>query len=113
MMRQAGSVAGARKSMEVPVISRSVSMLLPGAGRDAGVRQQPAHFVATHSRQISGVLRSCMLGTVIACASLSAVEPALAFDDKVFDDKTGVKPKSNPFAVFRFGFSAYHSGHKE
>ncbi len=99
--------------MEVPVISRSVSMLLPRAGRDAGVRQQPAHSVATHSRQISGVLRSCMLGTVIACASLSAVEPALAFDDKVFDDKTGVKPKSNPFAVFRFGFSAYHSGHKE
>ncbi|MGS1096230.1 tetratricopeptide repeat protein [Aquamicrobium terrae] len=49
----------------------------------------------------------------MACAALSATDRALAFDDNVFDDKTGVKPKSNPFAVFRFGFSAYQSGHKE
>ncbi|BCG80112.1 hypothetical protein MesoLj113b_36540 [Mesorhizobium sp. 113-3-3] len=38
---------------------------------------------------------------------------ALAFDDKVFDDKTGVKPQSSPWAVFQFGFSAYKNGHKE
>ena len=37
----------------------------------------------------------------------------MAFDDKVFDDKTGVKPQSSPWAVFQFGFSAYKSGHKE
>lgn len=37
---------------------------------------------------------------------------ALAFDDKVFDDKTGVRPESSPWAVFQFGFSAYKSGHK-
>ncbi|MET3659715.1 tetratricopeptide repeat protein [Aquamicrobium ahrensii] len=53
------------------------------------------------------------MGAIVACASISGADRALAFDDKVFDDKTGVKPKSNPFAVFRFGFSAYHSGHKE
>jgi len=59
------------------------------------------------------LLRCCLVGAVVACASVAGADPALAFDDKVFDDKTGVKPKSNPFAVFRFGFSAYHSGHKE
>jgi TPR repeat protein len=36
----------------------------------------------------------------------------LAFDDKVFDDKTTGK-SSNPWTVFRFGFSAYKSGHKD
>ena len=37
----------------------------------------------------------------------------MAFDEKVFDDKTGVKPQSSPWAVFQFGFSAYKSGHKD
>ena len=49
----------------------------------------------------------------MACAAFSMADRAFAFDDKVFDDRTGVMPKSNPFAVFRFGFSAYQSGHKE
>nr|WP_245295208.1 tetratricopeptide repeat protein [Pseudaminobacter manganicus] len=31
----------------------------------------------------------------------------------MFDDKTGVKPESSPWAVFQFGYSAYKSGHKE
>jgi TPR repeat protein len=44
---------------------------------------------------------------------LGAVGQAVAFDDKVFDDKTGVKPKSSPWAVFQFGFSAYKNGHKD
>lgn len=46
----------------------------------------------------------------VAAAMLAAV-PAHAFDD-IFDDKGGLKPKSNPWAVFQFGFSAYKSGHK-
>lgn len=45
--------------------------------------------------------------------AMSAIGDARAFDDKVFDDATGVKEKSNPWAVFQFGFSAYKSGHKE
>jgi len=38
---------------------------------------------------------------------------AYAFDDKVFDDKTTPEKSSNPWTVFRFGFSAYKSGHKD
>jgi TPR repeat protein len=60
-----------------------------------------------------GLIRSCVLSAVMACASFAAVEQALAFDEKVFDDKTGVKPQSSPWAVFQFGFSAYKSGHKD
>jgi hypothetical protein len=41
-----------------------------------------------------------------------ACSGAMAFDDKVFDDGV-VKPESNPWAVFQFGYSAYQSGHKD
>ncbi|MDX8459851.1 tetratricopeptide repeat protein [Mesorhizobium humile] len=61
----------------------------------------------------SEVLRSFVLPALVAVATLGAVGQAVAFDDKVFDDKTGVKPQSSPWAVFQFGFSAYKSGHKE
>ncbi|TPK97927.1 MULTISPECIES: tetratricopeptide repeat protein [unclassified Mesorhizobium] len=61
----------------------------------------------------SEVLRSSVFSALIALATLGAVGQAMAFDDKVFDDKTGVKPQSSPWAVFQFGFSAYKSGHKE
>jgi TPR repeat protein len=58
--------------------------------------------------------RSSVLSALVAVAILGAVGQAMAFDDKVFDDKTGgVKPQSSPWAVFQFGFSAYKSGHKE
>jgi TPR repeat protein len=44
---------------------------------------------------------------------LGAAGGAYAFDDKVFDDKTSTEKNSNPWTVFRFGFSAYKSGHKD
>ena len=59
------------------------------------------------------LLRSSVLPALVAVAIFGAVGQALAFDDKVFDDKTGVKPQSSPWAVFQFGFSAYKNGHKE
>jgi len=59
------------------------------------------------------LLRSSVLSALVAVAIFGAVGQALAFDDKVFDDKTGVKPQSSPWAVFQFGFSAYKNGHKE
>ncbi|WP_322414493.1 tetratricopeptide repeat protein [Mesorhizobium huakuii] len=63
--------------------------------------------------RISELLRSSVLPALVAAAIFGAVGQALAFDDKVFDDKTGVKPQSSPWAVFQFGFSAYKNGHKE
>ncbi|MEI9410484.1 tetratricopeptide repeat protein [Mesorhizobium salmacidum] len=59
------------------------------------------------------LLRSSVLSALVVVAIFGAVDQAMAFDDKVFDDKTGVKPQSSPWAVFQFGFSAYKSGHKE
>ncbi|RRI02366.1 sel1 repeat family protein [Mesorhizobium tamadayense] len=59
------------------------------------------------------VLRSFVLPALVAIATLGATGQAMAFDDKVFDDKTGVKPQSSPWAVFQFGFSAYKNGHKD
>ncbi|CDX28805.1 Exopolysaccharide production negative regulator [Mesorhizobium plurifarium] len=61
----------------------------------------------------SDVLRSSVFSALVALATLAAVGQAMAFDDKVFDDKTGVKPQSSPWAVFQFGFSAYKNGHKD
>ncbi|MBZ9700467.1 MULTISPECIES: tetratricopeptide repeat protein [unclassified Mesorhizobium] len=61
----------------------------------------------------SELLRSSVLPALVALAIFGAVGQAMAFDDKVFDDKTGVKPQSSPWAVFQFGFSAYKNGHKE
>ncbi|MEI9401203.1 tetratricopeptide repeat protein [Mesorhizobium argentiipisi] len=61
----------------------------------------------------SEVLRSSVFSALVALATLGAAGQAMAFDDKVFDDKTGVKPQSSPWAVFQFGFSAYKSGHKD
>jgi len=63
--------------------------------------------------RISELLRSSVLPALVAAAIFGVVGQALAFDDKVFDDKTGVKPQSSPWAVFQFGFSAYKNGHKE
>lgn len=67
--------------------------------------------------RISELLKSSVLPALVVLAifgaTFGAVGQALAFDDKVFDDKTGVKPQSSPWAVFQFGFSAYKNGHKE
>lgn len=57
--------------------------------------------------------RSSVLTVLVAVATLGAAGQAFAFDEKVFDDKSGVKPKSSPWEVFQFGFSAYKNGHKE
>lgn len=57
--------------------------------------------------------RAAARAALVATALGAATASALAFDDDVFDDKTGVKAQSSPWAVFRFGFSAYKSGHKD
>jgi len=79
------------------------SALIRGIGRHARRGRAP---VAT-------AIRSGLLSALAAVVLLIGAGQALAFDDKVFDDKTGVKPQSSPWAVFQFGFSAYKSGHKE
>lgn len=58
-------------------------------------------------------VRTTILSALIAALTLSAAGRALAFDDRVFDDKGEVKAESNPWAVFQFGFTAYKSGHKD
>ena len=58
-------------------------------------------------------LRAIVRAAVVAAALGAGSAGALAFDDNVFNDKTGVKAQSSPWAVFRFGFSAYKSGHKD
>ncbi len=58
-------------------------------------------------------LRAIVRVAVVAVALGAGTAGAFAFDDNVFDDKTGVKAQSSPWAVFRFGFSAYKSGHKD
>lgn len=62
--------------------------------------------------RIFDVVRVTAFSTVLATATLVA-GGALALDDKVFDSKTGVKAQASPWAVFRFGFSAYRNGHKD
>jgi TPR repeat protein len=57
--------------------------------------------------------RAAAQAVIVAAALGAGTAGALAFDDTVFDDKTGVKAQSSPWAVFRFGFSAYKSGHKD
>lgn len=54
-----------------------------------------------------------MISAMVAASSLGGVGTAWAFDDKVFDDGTTPGKSSNPWTVFRFGFSAYKSGHKD
>lgn len=63
--------------------------------------------------RISDVVRKTVLATFFVTATLGLTGGAMAFDDKVFDDNGEVKPKSSPWAVFQFGFSAYKSGHKD
>jgi TPR repeat protein len=59
------------------------------------------------------LVRNSVLSCLVACAALGLAGSAYAFDEKVFDDKTTGNGKSDPWAVFQFGFSAYKSGHKD
>ena len=64
--------------------------------------------------RISELARTAVLSALVVAALLGGGRTALAHDDTVFDDKTGnVKAQSNPWAVFRFGYSAYKNGHKD
>ena len=63
--------------------------------------------------RISELVRLAALSAVVAASSLVTAGGAYAFDDKVFDDKTSTEKNSNPWTVFRFGFSAYKNGHKD
>jgi TPR repeat protein len=69
-------------------------------------------FSATLS---SRPVRAAVLSACVAGVLLGSLPQSMAFDEKVFDDKpiTGRADRSNPWAVFRFGFSAYKSGHKD
>lgn len=58
-------------------------------------------------------MRAVAFVGVITASILGSAGGALAFDEKVFDDKTGVRAQSNPWDVFKFGFTAYKSGHKD
>lgn len=67
--------------------------------------------------RVSNPIRFCLLAGA-ACAVLNGAARAGegAFDDKVFDDKpafSATASKSSPWDVFKLGFSAYKSGHKE
>ncbi len=86
----------------------------------AGAMRQPCGNAVGAARRdrygfmrVPSLARSLAFSALLAAASLGCAQQALAFDDKVFDDNTGIKPQSNPWAVFQFGFSAYKSGHKE
>lgn len=71
------------------------------------------HTVMRTSELLRSSVFPALVVLAIFGAIFGAVGQAMAFDDKVFDDKTGVKPQSSPWAVFQFGFSAYKNGHKE
>ena len=72
-----------------------------------------AERVKHTAMRISELVRFAAFSTIVAASSLVAAGAAYAFDDKVFDDKTAAEKNSNPWMVFRFGFSAYKSGHKD
>ena len=63
--------------------------------------------------RIFDLVRSAVFSGVVAVAFLGSAGGALAIDEKLFDDKTGVRAQSNPWEVFQFGYSAYKSGHKD
>ena len=63
--------------------------------------------------RISELVRLAAFFAVVAASSLVTAGGAYAFDDKVFDDKSSTEKNSNPWTVFRFGFSAYKNGHKD
>lgn len=63
--------------------------------------------------RIFELVRFAAVSAIVAVSIFGTIDGAYAFDDKVFDDKTTPGKSSNPWTVFRFGFSAYKSGHKD
>lgn len=57
----------------------------------------------------SMTIRAGVLAVAMAAMSLAAVGEALALDE----NNVIAKPERSPWAVFRFGFSAYKQGHKQ
>ena len=70
------------------------------SGRSSAVAGEPPGIVSIS-------FRSLTLMMVLAGAIMAGIGTAHAFDEKNFE-----KQKSSPWAVFRFGFSAYKHGHK-
>ncbi len=65
---------------------------------------------------VSKPLRRFLPFSLAACTMLASAGGAFAFDEKVFDDIPAAEAKaekSSPWDVFRLGFSAYKSGHKD
>ena len=52
-------------------------------------------------------MRTAVLSAIVAAAILGSAGGAAAFEDKA------AKAPSSPWAVFKFGFSAYKNGHKD
>ncbi len=63
--------------------------------------------------RIFELIKASVFSGLLAAALFGSAERALALDEKVFDDKTGVRAESNPWEVFQFGYSAYKNGHKD
>ncbi len=85
------------------------------SGATDELRSAPAdRFGITGARKntmvmrLFGFVRICVFGVGMAAGTGAA----LAFDDTVFDDG-GVRAESSPWDVFKFGYSAYQSGHKD
>jgi uncharacterized protein len=65
-------------------------------------------FAWTRKKMIGHSVRAALVSATIGCASFICAGQAHALDEKKV-----VEPGSSPWAVFKFGFSAYKSGHKD
>ena len=124
IMRRAEEIGMAQSEAEFA--ERAIDCTLRSTGRSAANRKYVRAVGVRHgaaprqvgrkkrtAMRVSEFVRASAFSALVAAALFGAVGQAFAFDDKVFDDKTGVKPQSNPWAVFQFGFSAYKNGHKD
>jgi len=86
----------------------------PGAADEFGLAAGPSGRNKKTVMRTFAFARNAALSALVVAATLGvAAGGAMAFDEKVFDDKPASVEKSNPWKVFRFGFSAYKSGHKD
>lgn len=85
-------------------VSSTAGLLHGIAGGRSGHRSAAAEYPPGG---VPLTFRSLTLMLVLASAIIAGIGTAHAFDEKNFE-----KQKSSPWAVFRFGFSAYKHGHK-